>query len=599
MKRNRSYNGLGRFFLAVFFLLGAFQFSYASDKPQKVKILFTHDLHSHFDGSNASSGGYARLFTAINRERADKSFTTILVDAGDFSMGTLYQTLFTEESAELTLMTIMGYDAGTLGNHDFDFYNSGLAKALLVAKAKNRKPMPLVSANITFSRAADKASLELPKVFARYPVTDTLIIKRGGIKFGVFGLMGKNAAIDAPYAKPASFEDPVLSAARAVDKLKKEGADIIICLSHSGTWKEKANSEDEILAAKVPGIDFIVSGHTHTVLKKPIVIEKTAIGSCGSYGQYLGVAELEFRDAQAKLTGYRIIPMDEKIPQDAGIEKHIEKYRALIGKKYLSFYGYRFERKIASSQFGFQPIEDTFEKNPWESSMGDLVTDSYRYSITKAEGKDAKPVDIAVSAIGMIRQSFLKGVISVPDIFEVLSLGIGADGRAGYPLYSCYITGDDVLRMLEIGPSLAPMGNDGFWLMYSGLRYTFDTSRPAFQRIRSAEIVDGEGKAEPVVKDKLYRVCMSSYLVKMLGYVRAMSKGIINIMPKDSAGNVISDPRRLIVDANPGKPGNHEIKEWTALAEYLASFPVPEKEQLPVIPDRYKLPQGRAVPVKQ
>ena len=113
-----------------------------------------------------------------------------------------------------------------------------------------------------------------------YGVKDYTIIERNGIKIGVFGLMGKDAASNAPMSE-VKFTDAVENAKRVVNTLKqKEKVDLVICLSHSGTWTDKSKSEDEILAKKVPEIDVIISGHTHTQLIKPIVVGKTIIGSC-------------------------------------------------------------------------------------------------------------------------------------------------------------------------------------------------------------------------------------------------------------------------------------------------------------------------------
>ncbi len=582
----------------LFFTLATVTSAFAAEETLKLKILFTHDLHSHFDGvklpgNDGVLGGYGRLCTAVNKERSDKDFITILVDGGDFAMGTLYQTLYTSEAAEISLMTKIGYDIGTFGNHEFDFGPSGLAQMLGVAKAKNKNPMPLVSSNISFAQATDKNSRYLKSAFKEYHVKDTRIIERGGIKIGFLGLVGKDAASDVAHKAPGFFADPIQSAAKAVEKLKKQGADIIICLSHSGTVKDKENSEDEILASKVPEIDFILSGHSHTLLEKPILTGNTVIGSCGYFGQNLGVAEFEFKDKKPKFSGYRIIPLDDKISSDPKIQKEIEHYRGLLDKKYLTYYGYKFDQQIAYLPFDFPARDEVYENSAWESSLGDLVTDAFLYSVRKAEGPKNHSVDIAVEAQGLIRGNFIKGVISVPDVFEMLPLGLGKDGKAGYPLVTFYITGEEVYKMLEFGPTLAPMGKADKWLMCSGLKYTFDLSKPEFKRVASAEIINPEGSTRPIEKEKLYRVCMCSYLAGMCEHAKEISNGIINIRPRNASGRVIKRPKSV------GCPEGAELKEWVALAEYLSSFPVTEKEKLPVIPERYKVSQGRAMPVKQ
>ncbi|MBA4423556.1 MAG: bifunctional metallophosphatase/5'-nucleotidase, partial [Syntrophus sp. (in: bacteria)] len=261
---------------------------------ERLVILFTHDLHSYFlpqriaapDGPPVERGGYAKLLSLIRENR--EGDRTLLVDAGDFSMGTLFHTTFMTEAAELRLMAAMGYDVMTLGNHDFDFHLDGLAKALRKARAAEKKLPVIVASNVVFSPDG-KGDGNLKEAFREYPVVPYAVIERRGVRIGLFGIMGKDAQVDTPFAKPVTFGDPVETSKKMADLLKnKEKADFIVCLSHTGTSKVKKNSEDENLARAVPEIDVIVSGHTHTTLSQPIVIGKTLIVSAGSYGAYLG-----------------------------------------------------------------------------------------------------------------------------------------------------------------------------------------------------------------------------------------------------------------------------------------------------------------------
>ena len=270
-------------FLLIFLIIptvfGTPKDTRAQSAPSAVQltILFTHDLHSYFlphaalteAGRPVLHGGYARLARLIERQRALRGNQVLLVDAGDFSMGTLFHTTFMTEAAELRLMGEMGYDVTTFGNHDFDFHNDGLAEMLRVARSKGVRLPAIVASNVAFS--GDVAESALKEAFRQYPVRDYIILERNGLRIGLFGLMGKDAADDAPFAKPLAFADILTSARRIVEILKNsEKADVIVCLSHSGTSAVKSHSEDERLARHVPEIDVIISGHTHTVLPQPL-----------------------------------------------------------------------------------------------------------------------------------------------------------------------------------------------------------------------------------------------------------------------------------------------------------------------------------------
>ena len=229
------------------------------------------------NGSYVELGGYARLKSAIDREKKLKP-DALLLDAGDFSMGTLFQTIFSNDAPELRIMGQMGYDATTFGNHEFDFRGEGLAKSLNAAIESGDSLPVIVASNYTYPADKDgnlsDSLKDLKSEMEKYPVKDYTVIDRGGIKVGIFGLIGKDAISDAPMSD-LGFTDQVESAKRVVKILKEqEKVDLIVCLSHSGIWDDKSKSEDEILAKNVPDINVIVSGHTHTKLDSPIIIGK-------------------------------------------------------------------------------------------------------------------------------------------------------------------------------------------------------------------------------------------------------------------------------------------------------------------------------------
>ncbi len=567
------------------------------DQARRVVILFTHDLHSYFlpqrvaapDGRNFERGGYAKLLTLIRQSREEGR--TLLVDAGDFSMGTLFHTIFMTEAAELRLMAAMGYDAMTLGNHDFDFRPDGLAKALRIARAGERRLPVMVASNVRFSAGGGDAGLK--EAFREYPVVPYHVIERGGIRIGLFGILGKDAQVDTPFAKPVTFGDPVASSREVVEILRnREKADLIVCLSHAGTSPVKRHSEDETLAREVPGIDVIISGHTHTVLTQPIVAGKTLIVSAGCYGAYLGRLVLDFRPGSgATAAGYELRPIIPEIPDDPALARRIADFRKDVDREYLSAFGIRFDQVLAESAFDMETLEAAYAR-PGETGIGDMITDAFRLAVQKAEGNRYQPIDVVLEPLGVIRDSFLKGPIRVADVFRTLSLGLGPDGLPGYPLVAYYTTGKELKDLLEVETTVANLKKDAH-LQFSGVRFSYNPNRIPFDRVTTVTVRNSHGVYEPLLPEKLYRICMNFYTAQMVDYVRNASHGLLSVTPRDRQGRPVIDTKEGIVDADALTPGIQEIKEWVALADYLKGFPDTNGNGIPEIPERYRGPEGR------
>jgi len=567
----------------------------------RLVILFTHDLHSYFlpvrvptaDGRQAKQGGYAKLAYLIKEKRALHGNKSLLVDAGDISMGTLFHTSFLEEASELRLMGDMGYDVATFGNHDFDFHDDGLARMLQTARSKSTRLPVLLASNVVFSQGkAGDASLR--EAFNRYPVKEYTVLERNGIRIGLFGIMGKDATEDTPFAAPLTFAAPIATSKKMVDILKiGEKADIVVCLSHSGTSPDKKHSEDEILARNVPGIDVIISGHTHTVLPQPIVIGKTVIVSSGCYSSYLGILELDYsKQNGAALLSYHLKSISDDVREDGPIAAEISNIKSRINRGYLLPYSYRFDQVIAESAFDMEPLASILA-DPRETGLGNMITDAYRDAVEKAEGKTYDYIHLVVQPIGLIRDSFLKGGISVSEIFRVLSLGLGPDGVPGYPLVAAYINGKELKALLEVETTVGQLKNDAH-LQISGVRFTYNPHRIPFDRVTSVQVRQANGQYQPLESKRLYRICMNYYTAYMVQFIRRSSYGILDITPKDKEGRPVTDIKKMIVHADPPS-GAKELKEWAALAAYMKAFPDTNGNGLPNIPDRYKGPEGRIV----
>jgi 2',3'-cyclic-nucleotide 2'-phosphodiesterase (5'-nucleotidase family) len=335
--------------LAVFLIGPAF---HAFSLDTEISIIFTHDMHSHFDaerymttGGIAERGGFARMKPVIDQIKADYP-NSFLLDAGDFAMGTPYQTIFSAEAPELRMMGLLGFDATTLGNHEFDYRTEGLTDMLNAAMASGDKLPLLVIANIDWDKTmADEnrsgKAADLRQALASYGAADYVIIEKGGVKAAVFGILGKQADSYAPQSG-LYFKDQIETARQVAAKIRAEAvADIIICLSHSGTDGNPKKSEDELLAAAVPDIDVIISGHTHTTLTQPIVIGNTLIASCGEYTYNIGRLVLARNGSRYKASAYELVPIAGGLPKDAAIESAVQGFREQVDSRYLSRFGYR------------------------------------------------------------------------------------------------------------------------------------------------------------------------------------------------------------------------------------------------------------------
>jgi 5'-nucleotidase len=261
------------FFLFLFsFLLTPFTLI-AQSAP--IVILHTNDTHSRLESYNdpkeGNAAGVVRRHTYIQETRS--RYPTIVVDAGDFSQGTPYFNLF-KGFPEIELMNKMGYDVVALGNHEFDNGSKALSKRLKLAKFK------IVCANYQFKNK------KLSKIVKPYT-----IIEVEGKKIGFLGLLCNMEKILMPdYYQEVTFFDPITAAKKVVDILiNKERCDIIVCLSHLGIDVEfQGDITDREIATQVSGIDFIIGGHTHLLLKNPEIINGTKIVQAGQNGVFVG-----------------------------------------------------------------------------------------------------------------------------------------------------------------------------------------------------------------------------------------------------------------------------------------------------------------------
>lgn len=558
-----------------------------AESNEEITILFTHDTHDYLyptttfeDGRLIEHGGAARLKTLLKQYTDDK---TIYIDGGDFSMGTLYQSAYTTDAYELRNLGLSGCAVTTLGNHEFDYGVSGLTQMLRAAMKSGDDLPQIVQSNIDFSGELTEEQQELQSVMREYGVKEYTTLMCGGYKIGIFGLAGLDC-IEYMQAD-VKFTDYIESAKKTVASLKKEGCDVIVALSHSGTEDDGASGEDIDLAKSVDGIDLIVSAHTHTVHEKPITVGNTVLVSGGEYLKYLGKISFTMKSGKLKVNDYRVIPIDSSVEEDPETAARIESYKQDINDNYLANEGVRFDDIICHSNFNLMSLADMYDTHQ-EYTMGNIIADSYMYEARKNGIND---IDVALVGLGTIRSSIKKGNITVADVFEICSLGVGADGSTGHPIITAYITGKELKLLTELDASLGSMVNS-IKMSYSGLEYTFNTKRIILDRVTSVHLVRPDGTIEEIEDKKLYKVACNMYAANMLGMLNGLTKGILSITPKNADGTTIEDFYTVVLR---DKYGN-EIKEWVALKNYLMSF---EKSESGIseLPEYYANPLGRKV----
>jgi len=228
----------------------------AKNKLTKITLLHTNDMHSHIDPfpetdpKHPGLGGFARLNALVKKIRAEEEHT-LLLDCGDIYQGTPYFNFYNGE-VELKLMSKMGYDAGTIGNHEFD---NGLVG---ISSQMKHMTFPFINSNYDFTGTVLEGTVQPYKIF-----------NKGNVKIGIFGLgVELEGLVSSKNCEGVEYIDPIFMAEKMVKVLKeKEQCDLVVCLSHIGYESNTGGMCDMKLAKETSGIDIILGGHSHTLLE--------------------------------------------------------------------------------------------------------------------------------------------------------------------------------------------------------------------------------------------------------------------------------------------------------------------------------------------
>ena len=624
-----------RKFLAVSAAVGATMLlpgglSAAADGKKTFTILHTNDMHSSFIGmgpaadytpfklnDDTTRGGYARLAALIAKRTEERQGQgpVLVLDAGDYSMGTAFGAASRETGGELQLMSLMGYDATTFGNHEFDLGPDGLGKSIGVAAKAGRVPAVLAS-NTRFA-AKDDTLADLQRLAREGVIRPYLVIERGGIRFGLFGVLGKEAIIYTN-GGAVTFADAHEAAREIVTVLREaEKVDVVIALSHGGVEKGKDGSisdgDDIRLAKDVPGIDVVIGGHSHTELQKAIIVNgRTPVVQTGKESNNLGELVLTLNGDKLTVDSYRLHPIDDTISGDRTIAAEIDKFKLAVTGAVFASRGYSIDQPLAMAPCD---LPNTFTDIAAGTLLANLCTDAFRKA-TKA--------DIGFTANGLLRTSLTRGksgVQTVYDVFTVAPLGYGVvDTTAGSALVTGWFTGRELKHLLEFFLVDNPAHPGEYFPRTSGMRFRYDPSRPRFDVVTTIELGDLDRGYEAIDisgrDERLYSLTCPLMLAVIVVAIPKYTKGKLPLVPKNKAGQpltsrveALDDPRsssaqlmapkgtvdKSSVAMGAGKDAVQEIKEWQAIMDHLRSLPAKDPGELPIIPVDERAAEVRAI----
>ncbi len=588
--------------------------------PEKAELYFTilhtNDEHSaliphapavdYLPGEeNPTIGGYARLGTALQELRAKKGAEgepVLLLSAGDFIGGTAFSWLALRGMAsELSIKHELAYDVVALGNHEFDYGTAVLADYLQAAGYPAAHSQTVILA----SNAQGPADHPLVQ---RGLYRETHLLKLdNGLKVGFFSLLGSDALAVAPYTEPLEFSDPFETAQRLVTELRAQGASLVVALTHAGDRKDRA------LAQKVPGIDLIVGGHTHTPLETPLRKAGTIIVRADPYLASLGVLELAFHPETGELrirnekSGQPfLVPLDHRVPADPEVAALVEYYTDELNRLVSQMTGGRYGSILETIAWSADPIQKAPVKE--ESPLGNFVADAMRLVAWEETGKR---VDLAFQADGNIRGNVYPGSmghtfgnVSFYALTSAISLGAGTDGLPGHPLVYFYLTGEELIRLMEFSKLLSELAGSDLFLHFSGIRYAYNPQNvflftipflnvrlPSARAVHRAELYTGEGVQGLGDQDyvplhrgdeSLYSVVTDAYVLSYFPLVSEMFPRLA-LHPKDEEGNPVvpEDYSQLIVRIQ-----GEELKVWQTVIDYAAAQAV-NRQGLAQIPPDY------------
>lgn len=467
-----------------------------SDPTFDLTVLHTNDTHAHLEN-------VAKRITAIKEERASHE-NTLLLDAGDVFSGTLYFNEF-EGLADLEFMNMIGYDAMTFGNHEFDRGTETLAPFVEAAE------FPFVSANVDFSaddHLKDRFNDEISADPEDGEIYNGIIKEINGEKVGIFGLTTADTVNISSPGEDVEFEDYIEEAEKAVEAFEDQGINKIIALTHIG-YDDSAEVDNDLELAKlVDGIDVVVGGHSHTKLSEPMIVsndengqvkDPTVIVQASQYGEFLGTLDLVF-DKAGKVIGHagELVAVED-YDEDPEASDLLKDYSVEVEKLKETEVGAVAQGVFENPRTDGDITKPSVRKN--ETALGNLITDGM---LAKAKEYNTDVI-MALQNGGGIREKISAGPITVDEVIKVLPFG--------NTLATMEISGAELKQAFEQSFSKYPDENGGF-LHVSGAKVEFDSNKPAGERVVSISYKNDDGTYTEIVDTEMYTVATNAFTAK-------------------------------------------------------------------------------------
>ncbi len=457
MKKTRLY---------LFIWLFAVGFA-ANAQPDVLTILHVNDTHSALAPTGprtpllqGTQGGIARAAGVIGYHKQTEP-NVLALHAGDIFIGDLFFNQYFG-AAELQLMSAIGFDAMTVGNHEFDLYPS----TLLAALEASQPAFPLLTANVNFD---DSTIAAIKQYIEPYTIKEF-----GAFKVGIFGLTTPEAKYFSNPAPAEVSEDIAAAAVAMVTALSAENCDVILCLSHLGY------SLDQVLAENIPGITAIIGGHDHYLFEEPVAVDnplggKTWIVQAGSFYSHIGKLQLQVKPGGVEFVGYELIKLDQNIPEEPNTAAAVDALIAGIE----ATYGPLFTQQVGFASAFFKETADSLLfKGPRDTPAGNLVADAFR---------NKTGTEIAIEVGGSTAQPLHEGPLVGADIFRVCGYGFNEVNGLGFRIAKFNMTGAALWQAMET--VLASIeANDEYLPQVSGMRYQYDATMPPGSRLVYVEI---------------------------------------------------------------------------------------------------------------
>ena len=461
-------------------------------------ILHVNDTHSNLaplgprtEDLKGTQGGIARAATVIGMNRMTES-NVLLLHAGDVFIGDFFFNVYFGV-AELQLMNALGFDAMTVGNHEFDLRPSTLYGALSGSFAAG-EGFPLLSANCILD---DPDVQPLKDYISPYTIKEF-----DGFKVGIFGLTTPETNL-LSLPSPAVIDTNIVEiAASSVTKLTEENCDIIILLSHLGF------DLDQVIASYVPGIDIIIGGHDHYSIEETVNVPNptggvTPIVQVGGFYSEMGKLKFELNETNVSLIEYSLVKLDNAIPEESTISAQID--TLIMGIE--ETYGPAYTQQIGYAAEYFEEVANPLITGCPDTPVGNLVTDAFR---------DKTGTDIAIEPGGSTAQPLYQGPLVAADVFRMLGYGFNEVNGLGFRLVTFDVLGGELLAGIEFGLSTIEQ-NDEFLIQVSGINYEYSISLPPYSRLTNATI-----GSDPVDPSATYSITTNEFVLEVMQLLLGM-----------------------------------------------------------------------------